>query len=970
MDWFQVQEKWLKRWNEAHIFEADPDQDKPKFYLTVAYPYPNSPQHIGHGRTYTLTDIYARYKRMQGYQVLFPMAFHYTGTPILAMSERIESGDKELMDIFTDIYNVPKNIVPTLTKPIEIAKYFHQEIRAGMNEIGYSIDWRREFTTVDPQYQAFIQWQFEKLRDKGLITRGSHPVGWCPKDGNPVGQHDTLGDVEPEIGEYTLIKFRLDKYILPVATLRPETVFGVTNIWIKPEATYVKATVDGEPWIISQQAVEKFQYLSMKINIDEELKGSDVVGEEVENPLTNTKIPILPASFIDPKNGSGVVMSVPAHAPYDYQALKDLETNSELLNKYNLSSEIIKSMDIPVIITSKGYSGVPSAQLIEKMNITNQNDPKLEDATSELYRHEFHIGQMAEGTGRYGCMPVYRAREEVKEDLLCEGNGSITYEIINRPVICRCGTECVVKIFEKQWFIDYGNSEWKNLARKCLERIKLLPEDIRPEFEYTVGWLKRKACARKSGLGTNLPWDKEWIIESLSDSVIYMAYYLISKYVNKYCLKAEHLVPDVFDYVFLGEGNLQNIVKKSGLDAKVLQLMRTEFNYFYPLDSRHSGRDLVPNHLTFFIFNHSAIFSEKDWPHQIVVNGSVLMDGKKMSKSFGNIIPLREAVQTYGADPLRLALLATAELLQDADLSLGLVKTLKERLERLYETAVSVAKIRAVSGTSEFRIHDRWIISRLQKIVEQASEAINRLRVREAIQDIVYLADQDVQWYLRRSRVDSEENRTKVTKEVIYQVMETRIRLLAPFAPFISEEIWEMIGHKQFVSTATWPNPDKTKIDVEAEEGEELVKNLLDDTFSILRVTKISPNRVVYYTSSEWKWSVYLTALKTFDEGSLDEGLLMKRLMKNEELKSRAKDVSTFVKKLFDEIRTVPSDMRERRLKVSELNELRILQEAKAFLEKELNAEVLIYKEDNAKRYDPKNRANLSKPYRPAIYLE
>ncbi len=970
MDWPAIQEKWRRRWDEAHIFEADPDPDRSKFYLTVAYPYPNSPQHIGHGRTYTLTDVYARYKRMQGYQVLFPMAFHYTGTPILAMSERIESGDKELIDTFADIYKVPREVIPTLTEPIKIAKYFHQEIKAGMKEIGYSIDWRREFTTIDPQYSTFIQWQFNKLRDKNLITRGSHPVGWCPKDGSPVGQHDTLGDVEPEIGEYTLIKFRLDDHQLPTATLRPETVFGVTNIWIRPEATYVKADVDGEPWIISREAAEKLQYLSMKITVKEELKGSDLVGKEVENPLTNTNILILPASFVDPKNGTGVVMSVPAHAPYDYQALKDLAAESEILKKHNIPQELVESIKIPVIIASEGYSGIPSEQIIEKMKITDQNDPKLEDATAELYRHEFHIGEMAEGTGRYRGLPVSKARDSVKDDMLSAGTGYTIYEILNRPVVCRCGTECIVKIFEKQWFIDYGDQEWKDLARRCLERIKLLPEDIRSEFEYTVGWLKRKACARKSGLGTNLPWDEEWVIESLSDSVIYMAYYLISKYVNTYNLKTEQLGPDVFDYILLGEGNSQSVAEKNSLDEEVLKRMREEFEYFYPLDSRHSGRDLVPNHLTFFIFNHSAIFPEKDWPRQIVVNGSVLMEGKKMSKSFGNIIPLRDAVKTYGADPLRLSILATAELLQDADLSLGLVKTFRERLERFYDTAVSVIEDRAVADMGELRTEDRWIISRLQRIVEQATDAVNRLRVREAIHNIVYQADQDAQWYLRRSRIDSGEDRAKVIAEVTHQLIETRVRLLAPFAPFISEEIWELMGHKDFISAAGWPKADESKIDIKAEEGEELVKGLLDDTLNIVRVTKIRPSRVVYYTSSEWKWTVYLSALQLADEGSLDTGSLMKELMENGELKSRAKEVSAFAKKLVEEVRTVPSDMREKRMKIGILGESGILEAAKGFLEKELGADVSIYNEDDSGRYDTKNRAGFSKPYRPAIYVE
>lgn len=107
LDWSLIEEKWQKRWAEARIFECDPDPKKEKFFITVAYPYPNSPQHIGHGRTYTLADAHARYMRMKGFNVLFPMAFHYTGTPILAMSRRLREGDEELIRTFKSIYGVP-----------------------------------------------------------------------------------------------------------------------------------------------------------------------------------------------------------------------------------------------------------------------------------------------------------------------------------------------------------------------------------------------------------------------------------------------------------------------------------------------------------------------------------------------------------------------------------------------------------------------------------------------------------------------------------------------------------------------------------------------------------------------------------------------------------------------------------------------------------------------------------------------
>ena len=215
------------------------------------------------------------------------------------------------------------------------------------------------------------------------------------------------------------------------------------------------------------------------------------------------------------------------------------------------------------------YKAVPSEQLIQKMGIVSQKDPNLEEATSELYSHEFHLGKMAEGTGRYSGMPVSKARDVVKADLLKSGIGCTTFEILNRPVFCRCGAECVVKIFENQWFIDYGNSEWKNLARRCLRQINLLPEEILPEFEYTMSWLSRKACARKSGLGTKLPWDKEWVIESLSDSVIYMVYYLIAKYVKKHKLKSSQLGADVLDYILLGIGDSENVARNNNLDLKL-----------------------------------------------------------------------------------------------------------------------------------------------------------------------------------------------------------------------------------------------------------------------------------------------------------------------------------------------------------------------------------------------------------------
>jgi leucyl-tRNA synthetase len=898
------------------------------------------------------------------------MGFHYTGTPILAMSKRLTERDEELIETFTKIYGVPVSVIEEFDEPLRIAKYFHEEIKQGMKEIGYSIDWRREFTTIDPQYSRFIEWQFKNLYEKGFIVQGSHPVGWCPKDGNPVGQHDTIGDVEPEIGEFVLIKFVLDGYILPAATLRPETIFGVTNIWLNPDAYYVKAKVKDENWIVSKESLVKLGYLNRKVEEIEEIKGSYLIGKWTENPLTGLKVLILPASFVDPKNATGVVMSVPGHAPYDYQALEDLKKRSGELSLYNIDPKLLESITPISIIELEEYSDLPAFDVIKKLGIKSQNDPKLEEATAEVYSKEFHSGLMKANTMHYSRLPVSTAKEKVKEDLIKLNKGDIFYELLNRPVICRCKTECIVKIFENQWFINYGDEHWKNLARDCLDNMDIVPEDLRPEFEYTIRWLRQKACARKSGLGTKLPWDREWIIESLSDSVIYMAYYTLSNYIKLYKIGPDRLTDEFFDYVLLGKGNISEVSKVTRINEELLKKIRDEFTYFYPLDARHSGRDLVPNHLTFFIFNHVAIFPRELWPKQIVVNGSVLMEGKKMSKSLGNIIPLREAIRKFGADPLRLAILSTSELLQDADFSPSLAKSLNAKLERFYEFAMGVINLQDEREDIELSTEDRWLTSRLQRSIKAVTEAMDRLRIREAINYSLYELDQDLQWYMKRSPMEgSSEHRKKAVAKVLKALIEARIRLLAPFAPYICEEIWEKMGKQGLVSIADWPVYDEKKVDEKAEEIEEIIMRTLEDTMNIIKVTKIKPSRVCYYASSEWKWDVYLKAIEIFGTSVTDIGGLMKRLMEEPSMKKVSKELYRFVQKIHEEIRKMPHEQRQKRLRIKVLNESNALKDSTRFFEEELGVKVEVYSEEDGKRFDPMNRANLAQPYRPAIYI-
>jgi len=960
VDWSTIDKKWQKKWAENNDHETN-SNDKEKKFITVAYPYPNSPQHIGHGRTYTIADVHSRYLRMKGFNVLFPMGFHYTGTPILGMAKRVEANDTELIEGFKTLYKVPEDKIKEFTEPIKIADYFHQEIKSGMIEMGYSIDWRREFTTIDPAYQKFIEWQFRNLKEKNLIVQGSHPVGWCPKDQNPVSQHDTLGDVEPDFTEYIIIKFDLNGVKIPVATLRPETLFGVTNIWINPQITYQKIKVNDEIWITSPECARKLGFLEKKIEVIEDVSGNDFVGQSVKTPHNSDSIVILPASFVKSDNGTGIVMSVPAHAPFDYQALVDCKSgknksiNSDLLNN-------IQNIEPISMIKTEGLGNIPAKDIVEKMGISHQDDPKLEDATKEIYSKEFYEGILANNTKQFAGKKISEAKDEIKEWITKIGSADILLELTNSPVKCRCGAECVVKLLSNQWFLDYSNKDWKKQARNCFEKMNILPNEIRSEFDKVLDWLRERAGARQHGLGTKVPWDKEWLVESLADSVIYMAFYIISKYVNKKEINGNDLTDEFFDYIFYGKKDSGEIANKINITKEKLEEIRNEFLYFYPVDSRHSGRDLVPNHLTFFVLNHVALFPEENWPQEIVVNGSVLMAGKKMSKSMGNIIPLREAVRKYGADPIRLTILISAELLQDADFNAEAINGIKNKLESMHENC---AKTKS-EEIPELEPEDKWIFSVLQNLASNVNQSMDKIRLREALHHILYDFDSELQWYLKRAK---SKQRTNISG-ILHKILSSRVLMLSPFAPHIAEEMWEKLGNSELASKSVWPSSVEIEIDSKSIQTETLLKSIIGDISNILKVTKISPKKIIIYTAEQWKSKAYNSILKNVLDGQTNVGTIIKSLIANKETEQIKKDPD-FVKKTLNDILSEPAELRKGRMSVGQIDEREIISsELSSLVKNDYNVELDVFSESDSEKYDPKNKAKTARPFKPAILIE
>jgi leucyl-tRNA synthetase len=841
----KIDKKWQKRWEKTKIFEANVDKKK-KFFITFPYPYVNGAPHIGHAFSFFRADIYARFKRMQGFNVLFPQGFHATGQTVFGTIERLKKNDKTQIETFK-LYGATDKDIKNFVKngPEFTAKYWKGKWIEVLKMVGYSADWRRTFitTTMTPQYSRFIEWQYNHLKKKGYVVQGTHPVIWCPNCQSPTGDHDRLKGVGESPIEYVLIKFKLDSgEIIPCGTLRPETIYGVTNLWVNPEVKYVGAKVDGEIWIISKDAAEKLKDQLKKVEILHEIPGRELVGRFVENPAVKDKIIILPASFVDPFAATGMVMSVPSHAPYDWIGLVDLQKDEEQLKEFELDSLVVKNIKPISLIKTEGFGEQPAIEICQKMNIQNQSEKeKLDEATALLYKKEFHTGVLKDNTPYAG-----RKVSEIKDELIRE---FVEKKIIGimwectAQVVCRCTTKCHVKILENQWFLKFSDQEWKGKVKECISKMKFFPEEVRLQFLNTVDWLKEKACARQTGLGTPLPWDKSWKVETLSDSTIYMAYYTVARIINEKKINADKLTDEVLDYIFLGKGNPKKLAKKVKLNEKILKEMHEEFDYFYPVDLRTSGKDLVQNHLTFYMFHHTAIWDDpKYWPRIVGVNGFVNVHGTKMSKSLGNVIPLKGLVEAVGADLVRINIAASNEELNDADWRDESVIGYKAKMQFLFDVVSNFKKAKRKS----LGAIDLFLQSRMQQHIKNATESYEVMKFRSAAQHALFNATNDLKWYV--DRLGGFKN---CNKKVLTESLQAIIKMISPLVPHTAEEFWEKIGGKGFVAIVEWPKFDEKKIDKNALGLEEIFKKTIEDLRNVVKIAGKKKNAYLYVATDK-----------------------------------------------------------------------------------------------------------------------
>jgi len=877
-----IEKKIQARWEENKAYEenAPDDMKQEKFMVTFPYPYMNGRLHLGHTFTLAKGEFAVRYQRLKGKKCLYPFGMHCTGMPIKACADKLKrdmadfgyppnfpakddsvekeeetkkepgmivnkaKGKKSKAAAKAGTAKYQWQIMQSLgLKDEEIKKfanadywldYFPPNCKADLQAMGLAVDWRRSFVTTDvnPFYDSFVKWQFVHLKQRDKVKFGKRYTIFSPKDNQPCMDHDRSSGEGVGPQEYTLIKMKaLDPLpsklaklgsapiYLVAATLRPETMYGQTNCWIRPDMKYIafKVCKEGEEIFVgTSRAAKNMAYQGFTqddgtFEVLAEFVGQDIMGLALKAPLSvYEKIYTLPMLTIKEDKGTGIVTSVPSDSPDDFAALRDLKNKEPFRAKYGVKDEMVLPFDPVPIIDIPGYGNLSAVTVCEKLKVQSQNDrDKLDQAKEEVYLKGFYEGKMI--IGEHKGKLVQDAKLPIKDKMVAAKEAVLYWEPENK-IMSRSGDECVVSLCD-QWYLNYGESNWKQLTTQNLENVECYHEEVKKNFGATLDWLKEHACSRTYGLGSKLPWDESWLIESLSDSTIYMAYYTVAHFLqgdtfrsngsnNHFNIDPSDMTPEVWDYIFFSDTALP---KKTKISQKALETMRKEFQYWYPVDLRVSGKDLVPNHLTYYLYNHTAIWPKQPdmWPKGIRANGHLLLNGEKMSKSTGNFMTLTEAIDKFSADGMRLALADSGDGIEDANYVINVAEA---GILRLYTFIEWVKEMLSPENTNlrnddNFGFHDKVFQNEMNKLMKATDENYTKMLFKETLKT-GFFEMQTARDKYRELTINEEGMHMKL----VSQFIEWQALALAPICPHVSEFLWmDILGKKDSILKATWP---------------------------------------------------------------------------------------------------------------------------------------------------------------------
>ena len=735
-------------------------------------------------------------------------------------------------------------------------EYFPPYAKADLEKLGINADFRRSFITTEKQkyYDKFVQWHMLKLKQHDFVAFGKRNAIFSMSEDQPCADHDrSCGEgLGPQ--EYTLIKLKLldgDKVpesikkllsenkniYLVAATLRPETMYGQTNCYILPKGEYgFYEMANGEIYVTSEHAILNMAYqektkIPKKAEPLLKIKGEELIGVKISAPLSvHKEVYLFPMETISMSKGTGIVTSVPSDSPDDYINLLNFKNDEKLRNKWGITEEMIFE---PVhIINLEGFSGLAAKDVVEKLKIKSPKEKeKLQKAKEEVYTQGFYKGII--DIGPYKGQPIKDVKDKVKADLIQSGEAD-TYFEPEGLVKNRIGEECVVALVD-QWYLKYGEEQYKEFVLNHVRSDKFNPysSSTLKGFEQVIGWLSSWGLSRTFGLGSHIPWDKQFLIESLSDSTIYMAYYTIANYLHediyglhpKNGILPEMLTEEVFDYIFLGK---ELDFSKTQIPEKVLKEIRNSFTYWYPMDLRCSGKDLIGNHLTMSLYNHAVVWDKNPdyMTRGYFCNGYILVDGEKMAKSKGNFLTINDLIDNYGCDASRITLADCGDTLDDANFLREISNLSVNRLYS-FENFIKILVNEVWNKIPDFKItdpdgeikldnlFDKIFDNNINYLIKQATQAYEEMKYKNVLKFAFYEMINAKDQYILFNADDY----TKLNPVLMVRFLKTFFIMNNPIIPHFTEymyitylnPIFEKSGldskKMEFLCRAKFPTP-------------------------------------------------------------------------------------------------------------------------------------------------------------------
>ncbi len=763
-DFAAIEEKWQKIWEEKKPYAAETGSDKPKFFALVEFPYPSAAGlHVGHPRPYTAMDIIARKKRMEGYNVLFPMGYDAFGLP-------------------TENFAIKNHIHPRIVTENNI-KNFRRQLKA----LGYSFDWDREINTTDPSYFKWTQWIFLQLYKNGLAYKAKMPVNWCTSCKCVLANEEVVEGVCERCGAPVVRKeksqwmLRITKYAdrliddlegldfidrvkaqqtnwigrshgaevrfgstlgdeIVVYTTRPDTLFGATYMVLSPEHTLVEKWMDK---LGNADAVKAYQAAAAaksdleRTELNKEKTGVKLDGVRGINPVNGKEIPIFISDYVLATYGTGAIMAVPAHDDRDWEFAREFGCEIiEVVEGGNVEEAAFTLKDDTGIMVNSGFlNGLTVAQAIPVIT------KWLEEQKLGYAKTNFKLRDWVFSRQRYWGEPIPIVH--------CPHCGEVPLSENDLPLLLPD-----VESYEPT---DDGQSplaaitDWVNCTcPKCGGKAQR-ETDTMPQWAGSSWYYLRymdphndKALASKEALEY---WNcVDWYNGGMEHTTLHLLY---SRFWHKF----------LYD----------------------IGVVPTKEPY-----AKRTSHGMILGQNPHYIDNYKTQ-EEKD--AAIAKYGNeVYRPAVKMSKSLGNVVNPDDVIRTYGSDTMRLYIMFIGDFEKVATWSNEAVKGCKRFLDRCWNLAELCTEEAGLSDKNQSLIH---------KTIKKVTQDINELKMNTAIAALMTMVNG---FYTNGcSKGD----------------MEQLLLMLSPFAPHMVEELWELLGfagkYGKMACQMSWPKYDESK---------------------------------------------------------------------------------------------------------------------------------------------------------------